>query len=106
MGPLFGSFQRSVPGAAPPLPTVSVTESVTLDPPAVVREEMGSYLDSAAQNGRRTAALHLALAADEEDRAFRPEPYTALDLRSKYQSLRNLAGKTLEAVSEPTGSKK
>jgi maltose alpha-D-glucosyltransferase/alpha-amylase len=86
--------------AAPPLPTVSVTESVTLDPPAVVREEMGSYLDSAAQIGRRTAALHLALAADEEDRAFRPEPYTALDLRSKYQSLRNLAGKTLRQLKD------
>ena len=84
----------------PPLPPVSATESAGLEPPAVVRDEMGTYLDSAAQIGRRTAALHLALAADEEDRAFNPEPYSALDLRSKYQSLRNLAGKTLRQLKD------
>jgi maltose alpha-D-glucosyltransferase/alpha-amylase len=82
----------------PPLPPVSAVESSALEPPAVVREEMGSYLDSAAQIGRRTAAMHLALASDEENRAFSPEPYSALDLRSKYQSLRNLAGKTLRQL--------
>jgi maltose alpha-D-glucosyltransferase/alpha-amylase len=91
---------RDRQATAPPLPAVSIAESVTQEPPAVVREEMGSYLDSAAQIGRRTAALHLALAADEEDRAFSPEPYTALDLRSKYQSLRNLAGKTLRRMKD------
>jgi maltose alpha-D-glucosyltransferase/alpha-amylase len=84
----------------PPLPAVSAVESAALEPPAVVREEMGSYLDSAAQIGRRTADLHRALASSEENRAFSPEPYSALDLRSKYQSLRNLAGKTLRHLKE------
>jgi maltose alpha-D-glucosyltransferase/alpha-amylase len=91
---------RDRQATAPPLPAASISESVTAGPPAEVREEMGSYLDSAAQIGQRTAALHLALAADEEDRAFSPEPYSALDLRSKYQSLRNLAGKTLRHMKE------
>jgi maltose alpha-D-glucosyltransferase/alpha-amylase len=91
---------RDRQASAPPLPAVSATESVSLEPPAVVREEMGSYLDAADQMGRRTADLHVALAADDEDRAFSPEPYTALDLRSKYQSLRNLAGKTLRQLKD------
>jgi maltose alpha-D-glucosyltransferase/alpha-amylase len=63
-----------------------------------VRQEMGTYLDSARQMGLRTADLHRALASEEGERAFAPEPYSALDLRSKYQSLRNLAGKTLRQL--------
>jgi len=61
---------------------------------------MGSYIYSAGQIGRRTADLHLALASSSEDPAFAPEPYSALDLRSKYQSLRNLTGKTLRLLRE------
>jgi maltose alpha-D-glucosyltransferase/alpha-amylase len=85
----------------PPIPPITVVELAHLEPPAIVREEMGSYLDAAAaQIGRRTAALHLALASDGEDRSFAPDPYSALDLRSKYQTLRNLAGKTLRQLKE------
>jgi maltose alpha-D-glucosyltransferase/alpha-amylase len=84
----------------PPLPTASLVELAGTEPPAVVREEIGSYVFSAAQIGRRTADLHLALATAPDDRAFAPEPYSALDLRSKYQSLRNLTGKTLRLLRE------
>ena len=41
------------------------------------REFVGMALDSAAQLGKRTAALHLALASPSEDPAFSPEPLTA-----------------------------
>jgi maltose alpha-D-glucosyltransferase/alpha-amylase len=84
----------------PSLPTGSLVEVAALEPPTLVREEMGSYIYSAGQIGRRTADLHLALASSTEERAFAPEPYSALDLRSKYQSLRNLTGKTLRLLRE------
>jgi maltose alpha-D-glucosyltransferase / alpha-amylase len=87
-------------GVPPPLAPGSLVELARLEPPTIVREEMGSYIYSAGQIGRRTADLHLALASSSEDRAFAPEPYSALDLRSKYQSLRNLTGKTLRLLRE------
>jgi maltose alpha-D-glucosyltransferase/alpha-amylase len=58
---------------------------------------IGSYRDTAALLGARIADLHLALAA-VPDPSFTPEPYSALDVRSKYQSLRNLLGRVLRAV--------
>jgi maltose alpha-D-glucosyltransferase / alpha-amylase len=91
---------RDRTSAPPPLPTLSPVELAALEPPAVVRELMGSYGYSAAQIGQRTADLHLALASSPDDPAFAPEPYSALDLRSKYQSLRNLTGKTLRLLRE------
>ncbi len=93
-------LSRDRHGVPPPLPEVSSVELTTLEPPAVVREELGSYIYSAGLIGQRTADLHLALGAPTEDRAFAPEPYSALDLRSKYQSLRNLIGKTLRLLRE------
>ena len=42
--------------------------------------------------------MHLALASNMEDPAFAPEPYTTLDRRSRYQSMRNIAGKTLREL--------
>jgi maltose alpha-D-glucosyltransferase/alpha-amylase len=68
--------------------------------PPVLGELIGGYLETAAALGRRTADLHLALASDERNPSFRPEPYVALDRRSKYQSMRNLVGKTLRLLRE------
>ena len=48
--------------------------------PARVQEMMGSYLEPAAKLGRRTAEMHLALAADSTNPAFAPEPFTKEDL--------------------------
>ena len=66
-------------------------------PPALA-EVIGGYVDTAVLLGHRTADLHRALASDERDPAFRPEPYMVLDRRSKYQSMRNLIGKTLRLL--------
>jgi maltose alpha-D-glucosyltransferase/alpha-amylase len=51
-------------------------------PSPLEREYVGPYLDSAAILGRRTAQLHLALAAGTADAQFRPEPFTGLELRN------------------------
>ena len=80
-------------GAAPRWPSWPRAE-----PPAAVRDVIGAYLDSAALLGRRTAEMHLALASNVDDASFAPEPYSTLDRRSKYQSVRNLVGKTLRLL--------
>jgi maltose alpha-D-glucosyltransferase / alpha-amylase len=58
---------------------------------------VGVYLDVARLLGHRTAELHLALSSEEEDLAFTPEPFLP-QLRSTYQSMRNLAGRTLRLL--------
>jgi len=58
---------------------------------------IGVYLDIARLLGHRTAELHLALCSDEEDAAFAPEPFLP-QLRSIYQSMRNLTGRTLRLL--------
>jgi maltose alpha-D-glucosyltransferase/alpha-amylase len=48
--------------------------------------------------GRRTAGMHLALAAGQENAAFAPEPFTRLYQRSLYQSMRSQARLTLQML--------
>ena len=47
--------------------------------PAEAGERIGTYLDSAALLGRRTAELHLALASATEDPNFTPVPFSETD---------------------------
>jgi maltose alpha-D-glucosyltransferase/alpha-amylase len=68
------------------------------EPSTAVRDLVGAYLGVAGLLGRRTAELHLALAAGSEDPAFAPEPYSTLYQRSAYQSMRNLLGQVLRHV--------
>ena len=86
------------PGPAPPRESPFLL--VGQEPPAVVAEMVGNYRDIASQLGVRVAELHLALASDKTDSDFAPEPYSAMDLRSKYQSLRNLSGRVLRRLRE------
>jgi maltose alpha-D-glucosyltransferase/alpha-amylase len=67
------------------------------EPPAV-RDVIGAYLESVTLLGRRTADMHLALASSSDDPAFVPEAYSTHDRRSKYQSMRNLVGRTLRLL--------
>jgi maltose alpha-D-glucosyltransferase / alpha-amylase len=90
----------------PPVPAGSLAGLVSAEPPAIVRELGGHYFDTEVPLlGRRTADLHIALASVTDNPAYQPEPYSAHDRRSKYQSLRNLIGKTLRALRARTGSK-
>jgi maltose alpha-D-glucosyltransferase/alpha-amylase len=58
----------------------------------------GVYLEEARLLGQRTGEMHIALAGDPEDAAFAPEPFTLFYQRSLYQSMRNLAGRTLQLL--------
>ena len=80
----LGRFYDSVASVeAPGIPAPRrFTELATTDIPARVREAMGLYLDLSTRLGRRTGEMHLALAADINDPAFAPEPFTKEDLKS------------------------
>jgi maltose alpha-D-glucosyltransferase/alpha-amylase len=73
-----------------------VLDLAYLEAPAVAREMLGSSLAAARLLGTRAAQLHRALLS--EDAAFAPEPYSALDQRSVYQTKRNLTGKVLRQL--------
>ena len=55
----------------------------------------GVYPERARQLGERTARMHFALAAEETDAAFAPEPFTTLYQRSVYQSMRGALRRTM-----------
>ncbi|HBI42653.1 MAG TPA: hypothetical protein DDY78_07320, partial [Planctomycetales bacterium] len=58
------------------------------DVPPQALELLGAYLETARLIARRTAEMHVALAAGVDDPAFAPEPFTAMYQRSLYQSMR------------------
>ncbi|MFQ3585314.1 MAG: maltose alpha-D-glucosyltransferase, partial [Cyanobacteriota bacterium] len=75
-----------------PVPQGSLLQLAQLPLPELAYATIGSYLESVRILAKRTAELHIALAADTEDKDFAPEPFSSLYQRSIYQSMRNLAG--------------
>ena len=67
-------------------------------PSGLAQEHLGISLDSAARLGRRTAALHLALASPTEDPAFKPEPLSAADMQSVLAGLRENAARVFDVL--------
>ncbi|HXG43642.1 MAG TPA: maltose alpha-D-glucosyltransferase [Gemmatimonadales bacterium] len=63
-------------------------------------ELLGISDDAAAVLGRRTAELHLALAAPTADPAFVPEPLTTGDLHALAEGIRRSAGAALDRLKE------
>ncbi|HVZ89009.1 MAG TPA: maltose alpha-D-glucosyltransferase [Polyangia bacterium] len=81
-------------GPAPERAPRALLELARTETPPAAHEAIGAYLDLAALLGKHTAEMHLTLASNVDDPSFAPEPYSALDRRSKYQSMRNLVGRT------------
>ncbi len=81
-------------------PAGSIFELIEQEPPPIVRDFAGGYLEVARSLGLRIAAMHLALGRRTEDPDFAPEPFTTLYQRSSYQSLRNLVGRVLRTLQE------
>lgn len=63
--------------------------------PGLVRELIGSYLESAERLGRRTADLHVALAQASANVNFSPEPATKEYWMMRYESQARLTTRTL-----------
>ena len=70
------------------------------EPSEPAREYVGIALDSAAALGRRTALLHLALAAPADDAAFAPEPLSASDVQRLLASLQKDAAHVLDELKD------
>jgi maltose alpha-D-glucosyltransferase/alpha-amylase len=64
------------------------------------REYVGIYLDAAATLGRRTAELHLALAAETDDAAFSPEPLTPEHTARLSADFHDRAARTLDYLKD------
>ncbi len=75
-------------------PSASLLELTRSPIPEGAQEVLGSYLETAELLGRRTADLHLALAAGE-GKSFAAEPFSRLYQRSLYQSMRANARRVL-----------
>jgi maltose alpha-D-glucosyltransferase/alpha-amylase len=82
------------------LPEKSLWELVDQDPDPQAQELIGTYLAAVGLLGRRTAELHLALAADQGNPAFAPEPFSPSHQRLLYQSMRNLAAQTFQLLGQ------
>lgn len=59
------------------------------------QEILGTFQESVRLLGERTAQMHLALAADSDDKEFAPEPFTPFYQRALFQSMRNQAVQNL-----------
>ena len=81
----------------PPMPP-HLLDSAPTELPEDVQELLNPYKETARLLGQRTAELHLCLAAELEDSAFRPEPFSTLYQRSIYQSMRSLRGRVLQQL--------
>jgi maltose alpha-D-glucosyltransferase/alpha-amylase len=59
---------------------------------------VGPHLQWAEILGRRTAEMHLALASEDSDEAFAPEPLTAIDRRGLHHGARSLLRRSIRTV--------
>jgi maltose alpha-D-glucosyltransferase/alpha-amylase len=83
----------------PPVPRKHLL-SLLKEPPALAQETFGPYLISAQLLGKRTAELHVALAATSDDPNFVPEPFSLIYQNSLYHAMRSFATQTLQLLRE------
>ncbi len=85
---------------APAVPNVPLVKLAAMELPEDAKEAIGSYLEDVRMLGERTSAMHQALAADTEDPAFRPEPWTLNAQRGLFQSMRNLTRQNFHLLTQ------
>jgi maltose alpha-D-glucosyltransferase/alpha-amylase len=81
-----------------PCSPVPLLDLVEMEPPPIVAEMIGTYLEPARLLGQRTAEMHVAFASDTDDPNFTPEPFSELYQRSIYQSMRSLAAHVFDLL--------
>ena len=89
----------------PPADAAPAVEFVSQQPPPLVQDVMPSYLETAGVLGRRTADMHLALAADATNPAFAPEPLRADDVQQASRDAMALAERVLQTLAAAVTSK-
>jgi maltose alpha-D-glucosyltransferase/alpha-amylase len=92
----LGRYYQRVSSLAEDARSVPDLDGVTDDTlPVLVEERLSTYVETARLLGERTEALHRCLARDSDDSNFAPEPFNPFQLRSLFQSMRNLAVQSL-----------
>jgi maltose alpha-D-glucosyltransferase/alpha-amylase len=86
------ALSREQPPVPPPVVPLFAPEHRAEHPPAM-DDPIDAFTPAARLIARRTAELHLALAAPPGTSAFALEPFGKLYQRSLYQSMRNLTGR-------------
>ncbi len=94
---LEGALAREEP-STPDVPAAGIVALAAHELPAEITDSIGSYIEFARLLGERTGQMHVALASASDDPAFAPEPFTALQQRALYQSLRTLVRQVLAAA--------
>ncbi len=82
----------------PLLPEEPLVDLAHGEIPPLVRETLSPYAAIAEALGRRTAQMHLALAAGAGEAQFAPEPFTPSHQRSLFQSMHGQASQTLQML--------
>jgi maltose alpha-D-glucosyltransferase/alpha-amylase len=80
------------------LPRTPLLALAKAETPPLADNLFGPYLESIALLGRRTAEMHIALAAHTDLPHFGEEPFSQLYQRSLYQALRNSAARSLSML--------
>ncbi len=81
------------------------SELAIAQPPAVIQDVMGVYLETASALGRRTGDMHAALGADVTNPAFSPEPFGKDDIQYASREAMARADRVLQALSAALGAK-
>lgn len=99
LGRYLERIESELSGSPPAhaLPRASLLELARQAPPSLVQELIGAHISYAELLGKRTAEMHLALAAGES-KSFAPEPFTKLYQQGLYQSLRAQARRRLDLL--------
>ena len=98
----YEDVDADTPPAGVPSSGAGYGELIASEPPEPVVRAMGSYLTTAATLGRRTAELHLALASDSADPAFRPEPFTEQDAEALSAAATRQADRSFDLLTGST----
>jgi maltose alpha-D-glucosyltransferase/alpha-amylase len=82
----------------PPVLPADMMKLAAIELSEPVKNLLGTYIESARLLGERTAAMHLALAPETEERGFIPEPFTPHAQRGLFQSMRNLTRQNFQLL--------
>jgi maltose alpha-D-glucosyltransferase/alpha-amylase len=93
-------FKRALAHPTVQMPPIPLTPPLFLTEPvpSLVQETVGPYLSSVQLLGERTAQLHLALASDQSDPEFAPEPFSVMYQNSVYHAMRSSAAQTMDLL--------
>ncbi len=81
-----------------PIPSIEQIFNEIIGIPEEVQSILGNILHSTELLGKHTAELHIALSTNTHDAQFIPEPFTSLNQRAIYQSIRSLTGRTFNQL--------